>query len=132
VIYGFAERRRSPAIWPPARALDRRAVSTLDAIFCPSELDRPRLDRTTAGRGGDGATLELRRVTRPGMDARESVYRRSTARVGAMDGVQAARALGLACRLSVALVALPTDRPPATCPVQTTITFTYCLLCVSF
>jgi len=41
---------RRPSGRPAGRALDRRTASTLDAIFCPSDLDRPRTERASAAR----------------------------------------------------------------------------------
>ena len=71
---------RRPSGRPAGRALDRRAASTLDAIFWPSDLDRPRTERPAAARHWTGPERWPVRWKRP-MLARESVYRRSTARV---------------------------------------------------
>jgi len=65
--------RRPSGRRPAGKALDRRAASTLDAIFCLSDSDRPEPNRRT----GDTGPVRCRAP----MGARESVYRRSTARV---------------------------------------------------
>jgi len=112
VIYWFSERRWSSAIWPPGRK-DARPQRRLHPgrNFLP-EWVGPTSDRTTADQGDTGSSGGRS----PAMEARESVYRRSSARVA--DDVRRRSAARHAASCAVALVALRSVSRTRTLPAD--------------